>query len=345
MRRFIYSLMTDRRKGVWFEPFKFILYLLSLIYAGGLAFRRFFYRVGIFKSARLPLKIISVGNLTLGGTGKTPFVIMLAKLLKNEMSKEPCVLLRGWGWDEQNMLKNNLSDIPVFVSENRVKSALRAVRLYGSRIGILDDGFQYWELKRDLDIVLVDSRNPFGNGQLFPRGVLREKRDSIIRADCVAFTKVNKKGIDIEEVKGAFKNVNSSIIFLEAVHRPKYFYDMKTKKTFDLNMIKRKRVILLSSIGDPEYFEETIKDLGADVIEHLIYPDHHNYRPKDMEFVTKRCNERMLDLLLTTEKDAVKLARLHLAAGNYGLMVLAVEMEITSGREALIARLYRLYTG
>lgn len=343
MRNFIYSLMTDKRESAIFSPFKGVLYLLSLIYGLVIFFRSLFYKFGIFKTSSVPIKVISVGNLTLGGTGKTPFVITLARLMDEEMNKEVGVLIRGYGWDEQAMLKKNLTDIPILVGEDRVRSSHRAIKLYGSDTAILDDGFQYWELKRDLDIVLIDSRNPFGNGRLFPRGTLRESKDAIIRADAVVFTKVNKLLFSIDAMKKDLKRIKEDLIFLEAVHRPKNLYDVKMRRDLNLDYLKGKRTILLSSIGDPEYFEETVKDLNAEVITHIKFADHHNYTKKDIDSIVRICDERKFDILLTTEKDAVKLSRLGLSFGDNPLMTLQIEMDITSGKESLVVRLHSLY--
>lgn len=344
MRDFIYSLMTDKRSGPFYNLIKFKLYLISIIYGFCIRVRKFFYKVGIFKTRRAALKVISVGNITLGGTGKTPFVVTLAYILETELKRSVCVLIRGYGWDEQAMLKAKLNDIPVLAGEDRARSSLKALKLYGSDTAILDDGFQHWELDRDLDIVLVDSRNPFGNSQLFPRGVLREGVEALERADIVVFTKTNKKEAALEGLKNEIKRINKDIAFLEASHNPTHLYENKTKRTQDLAYIKGKRLMLLSSIGDPAYFEETVKDLGADVIEHIIFMDHHNYKKNDMDYVLKRCSERSFDLILTTEKDAVKLTRLGLYLGSYTVMVLAVQLDIISGKEILIDRLNRLYT-
>ncbi len=344
MRTFIYSLMMDKRKGIVYIPIKFVLYLISLVYSVGLFFRKAFYDAGIFKKESVPMRVISIGNLTLGGTGKTPFVISLARLLAQELKKEVSVLIRGYGWDEAAMLKANLPDFPVLVDENRVKSAHKAIKLYGSNTAILDDGFQYWELKRDLDIVLISSRNPFGNGRLFPRGILREPVNSVKRADIVIFTKVDKKLYDINALKDELRKINSKLLFLEALHKPKQLHEIKTKKVHDLSSLNGKKLILLSSIGDPKYFKEMVRALGATVVAHLIFQDHYDYTRKDIDNITKACNERKFDYLLTTEKDAVKLNRFGLSIGNYAVMVLAIEMEITSGKEELIARLHRLYT-
>ncbi|MDP3790619.1 MAG: tetraacyldisaccharide 4'-kinase [Candidatus Omnitrophota bacterium] len=344
MRDFIYSLMTDKKNGFFYDIFKFKLYLVSLIYGFAIAVRRVFYKFGIFKMRKAPLKVISVGNITLGGTGKTPFVVTLGHILESELKKNACVLIRGYGWDEQAMLKNKLTDIPVLVGEDRARSALKAVKLYGSNTAILDDGFQHWELGRDLDIVLVDSRNPFGNLQLFPRGVLREPKKALQRADIIVFTKTDGKNINLENLKAEAGNINRTAVFLEAVHKPTYLYENKTRITRDLSYVKGKRVILFSSIGDPSHFEETVRAMGAEVVEHIKFTDHHNYKKSDIEHILKRCSERSFDFVLTTEKDIVKLNRLGLYIGSYTVMVVVINLEITLGKEILIDRLNRLYT-
>lgn len=345
MKKFIYSLMTDRQNGAAYAPFKFILYIVSLLYGVGVFTRGLLYKSGIFKAERVPIKIISVGNLTLGGTGKTPFVIKLAQILEDEIKKGTCILIRGYGWDEQAMLKKRLPDIPILVGENRVKSSRRAIKLYGSDAAILDDGFQYWELARSLDIVLIDSRCPFGNGHLFPRGILRETKRAIGRADIVVFTKVDKERWGVEALKEDLKRLNERLAFMEAVHKPKSFYDPRARRDINLSAVAGKRVILLSSIGDPVYFEETVKGLGANVIEHIAFSDHHNYSQADARLIMKRCGERAFDLLVTTEKDAVKLSRMSISFGKYATLILAIEMEITLGKETLIDRLHSLYSG
>lgn len=339
---FIYSLMTDKRNGIIFVPVKLLLYVISLFYGLAILARKLLYRFNIFKSQAVPLKVISVGNLTLGGTGKTPFVIMLSRILNDQMKRSVCVLIRGYGWDEQTMLKNSLTDIPILVGEDRTRSSHRAIKLYGSDTAVLDDGFQHWEMSRDLDIVLVDSRNPFGNGRLFPRGILREPKAGLSRAGIVVFTKTNKKVFDLGILKDEIRNINSKADFIEAAHVPKYVYDIRARKRSDISVIRGRRLVLISSIGDPAYFEETARELGADVAEHIVFADHHNYVPADMKRILKRCDERSFDFVLTTEKDAVKFRRMNLSFGKYSLMVLGVEMEITNGREILIARLHSL---
>ena len=342
MTNFIYSLMTDKKNGIIFAPFKIVLYLASLLYGLAIFIRKILYKAHLFNTSKAPLKVISVGNITLGGTGKTPFTIALAKILEEDLKKNVCVIIRGYGWDEQEMLKRNLSDVPVLVGEDRTRCANKAVKLYGSDTAILDDGFQHWELARDLDIVLVDSRNPYGNAHLFPRGVLRETKRSLERAGVIVFTKNNGAG-GMDSIKDDVRAINNRAIFVEAKHVPKHLYEGRARRIHDLSDIVSKRVVLLSSIGDPAYFEETVRSLGADVVTHIVFPDHHDYRKSDIDRVTAVCDEKHFDFIITTEKDIVKLNRLGLFIGSYILLTLAVEMQITSGKEDLVAGLHSLY--
>ncbi|MDO8525161.1 MAG: tetraacyldisaccharide 4'-kinase [Candidatus Omnitrophota bacterium] len=344
MRDFFLSLMTDKRNGPIFAPIKFLLYILSLIYGAALIGRRLLYKFRIFRSERVPLKIISVGNLTLGGTGKTPFVMWLVRTLDEDLDKRSSVLIRGYGWDEQTMLKKKLIDTPIMVGEDRARSAHKAIKLYGSDTAILDDGFQHWELERNIDIVLIDARNPFGNGHLFPRGILREHKEAVRRASVIVFTKADKSAHDLDSVREDLRIINKELIFLEALHKPLHIYDLRDRRQRPLDFLDGKRVILLSSIGDPDYFARTVRSIGADIAEHIIFSDHHNYTEDDAVLIIKRCNERKFAFILTTEKDEVKLRRMSLSFGDYPVMTLVIEMEIISGKELLIDRLRSLYT-
>jgi tetraacyldisaccharide 4'-kinase len=344
MKDIVYSLMTDRKKGAIFFPFKLVLYLASLIYGLAIIARSLLYKLRIFKTRKAPLKVISVGNITLGGTGKTPFTMALAKMLEEDLKKNVSILIRGYGWDEQEMLKRNLADVPVLVGQDRFRSSNKAVKLYGSDTAILDDGFQHWELARDLDIVLVDSRNPFGNGHLFPRGVLREPKSSLARADIIVLSKNNGAAVGANNIRNEISFISRGALVLEAAHLPVHLYEGRARRIHELSSVKEKKVILLSSIGDPVYFEETVKGLGCDVIQHIKFPDHHDYRKKDIERVAAICDKRHFDLVITTEKDIVKLNRLGLFIGSYKVLTLVVEMRIISGKEELVDRLHSLYT-
>jgi len=335
--------MTDKRNGWLFEVLKAALALVSVLYGIALTVRALLYKYKIFEKHSVPMKVISVGNITLGGTGKTPFVVELVRIFREELKKEPVVLIRGYGWDESAMLKLKVKDTPILVGEDRSRSALRSIKLYGSSTAILDDGFQHWELDRDLDIVLIDSRNPFGNGYLFPRGVLREPKSSLKRAGIVVLTKVDSNAPSTELLKAQIRSIRGDVEILEAVHRPRHFYDTKQRKDVDLSRVAGRRVILLSSIGDPGYFEDTVRSLGAAVVEHIAFGDHHNYNESDKSRIMNRFSERAFDFIVTTEKDAVKLARMSITFPDHTVLVLVIAIDITKGREALIGRLHSLY--
>ena len=193
LKQYIHDLMHDRTNDLLSQVVKPCLLILSYAYGFLLKAHYFFYKVNLLKSYKSQIAIISIGNITLGGTGKTPFTIMLAERLTQKNKKKTAVLIRGYGEDEWKMLEERLGKygIKVFVGRDRVKYAKQALQ-YGACSLILDDGFQHRRLRRDLDIVLLDSTNPFGNRHLFPRGILREPLDSLRRADIVVLTKVDK---------------------------------------------------------------------------------------------------------------------------------------------------------
>lgn len=345
MRRFVYSLMTDGLTAPVFIPLKFILYTASFVYGFALILRKILYNIKVFRAEKAPVKIVSVGNITLGGTGKTPFTIMLSKMVKEELKRDPAVLIRGYGWDEQAMLKKNLPDTPILVGEDRLKSADRAVKLYGTSVAILDDGFQHWELQRDLNIVLIDSTNPFGNGHLLPRGILREPKGALRRADLVVFTKADKNPSVIDSLKKEIAAVKSDIGFMEAVHKPVRFYEARSRKDLGLASVQGKRVLLVSSIADPDGFKKTVESLGAEAAGHLIFPDHHNYREKDRNNIVTSAGQCKADLIVITDKDAVKFARMSFSFAQFSVLTLMIELEITKGKERLVAGLHSLLRG
>jgi tetraacyldisaccharide 4'-kinase len=344
MREYIHSIMLDRNRSFAARPIKVFLLLASGVYLLLFHIRLILYTRRLFRQRRVPAKVISVGNLTLGGTGKTPFTAMLAVLVKDRFSRSPAVLIRGYGWDEQAMLKGCLKDIPVLVGPDRVKNSREAIEKFGADTIILDDGFQHWRLARDLDILLIDTRNPFGNGMLFPRGILREPVSSVRRADVVVFTKTDRPKVDINGMVARLKSIKKDLVFLEAEHRAACLWDLKTREPFPLERMRQARAYLVSSIGDPDYFEWTVTCLGAKAVGHARYPDHHTYLGSDAARISKEAQGS--DLIVTTEKDAVKFSSSHLISDiQQPVFVLGIRMAITKGEEQLLARLDSLYSG
>ena len=366
IREYLYSLMTDRKKGFIAAALKGILYAVSFFYGLSIGAIR---PVRIFASKGVPCRVISIGNLTLGGTGKTPTACMLAKLLKSQ-GRNPAVLIRGYGEDEWRMLESMLGGIPVIVGRDRISSGREAIEKYNADTVILDDGFQHWRIKRDLDIVLIDSTNPFGNRRLFPRGVLREAIGDLRRADIAMLTKTDMDSGGLQDLKDELRDIAPDMPVLESVHDPVRFSNLADKKELDLGCIKGVNVCCLSSIVNTGYFEYTLsKRLGANIILRLHYPDHYNYQEKDLEYILNECKKRNIDAVVTTEKDAVKLNAIRntpfdfaqgrqyaLRLGSHALttsrsgqairiLVLCVELKVTNGEEILRERLHSLYSG
>jgi len=345
MRQYIYSVMAGHATGFAATALKGALLPFAFVYGAVIALRATLFGAGLFPVERVRVPVISVGNLTLGGTGKTPFVIMLAGLLSERFARKTVVLIRGYGIDEQELLKARLKESLVLVGRDRAKSARAALNAVPDATILLDDGFQHHRLHRDMDIVLVDTRNPFGNGCLVPCGILREPITGIRRASVVVLTKTDKSLVDTDQLQQRLKNIQSDLVFAEAVHRPLFLYGVVSRQTVEFDRVKDRKVLLVSSIGDPAYFEKTVEDLGPRIQGHSAYPDHHNYLERDVEAIIKRRSETGAEYIITTEKDAVKLERLIRGMpAQEEIIALRVELTIVKGLEHLLDRLHRLYS-
>lgn len=339
MREYLYRLATDKEKGVIAFILKFFLYLLSLIYGLMVRILVFYYR---FNSYRLSCKVISIGNITLGGTGKTPFVEMLAKYLF-EKGHKVAILSRGYkGKDEAYVLSKNLGEsTPILVGKNRIKNAKKAKELYNVDTIILDDGFQHWRLFRDLDIVLVNVKNPFGNNHLIPRGILREPLNSLKRAGIIILTKVDLKEENISLILERIKEINSKAEAFKAKYLPQDLIDI-SEKQYLLSFIESKRICLLCGIADSESFESTLKNLGVELVLKFIFSDHYMYKEKDVERIINSCMENNVKIIVTTEKDNVRLVSFHKMLKPY-LFVLRSKIKILESEDEFFKRMDSLY--
>ncbi len=355
MEKYLLSIISDEKRGFFTSFLRFILLILSGIYYLGLQVIRFLYRVRILKRLKLKARVISAGNLTVGGTGKTPAVEGIARLLQ-EKGRKIAILSRGYkrvkgrglrvkdvavvtdgkeillsakeAGDEPYLLAQNSSGIPIVVGKNRIKSGNYCLANFNTETFILDDGFQYQRLERDLDILLIDSLNPFGNGHLLPRGILREPLRSLKRADLYILTRTDQVR-NLEGLKNRIRSINPFTPILESIHAPCYLEDLKSKKKFDLEFIKDKEVLALSSIAHPESFEKTLKDLRAIIMKRLRYPDHHPYTKEDLEEISTKARGC---LIITTQKDGVRLEPL---LENESILALRIELKITKDQEIL----------
>lgn len=329
--------------------------------------RLYLFHSGIAKQARLGTLVVSVGNITVGGTGKTPVVELLARTL-TERGRKVAILTRGYKseelttpqhWTDKNghpvsglpkiasdgttrylsplysgdepfMLAKNLDGVAVLVDKNRIKSGIFAIEQLGCDTLLLDDGMQYLKLAHELDIVLVDCEAPFGTGAMLPRGTMREPRSSLSRASYIILTKSGGRPQD--ELISKIRRYNSVADIIVSNHGPKYLENVFTGERLPLETLQDKWVACLSGIARPESFENSIKALGAKVEICRRFPDHHWFDQSELEEFYDRCGERAMDMIITTEKDAVRLEQPE-GKQEVPIYFLRIEVEIAEGRE------------
>ncbi|MDZ7315353.1 MAG: tetraacyldisaccharide 4'-kinase [candidate division KSB1 bacterium] len=324
---------------LWFESRRKALFLfpLSLLYQLVVAFRNFFYDKGMFAIYRPPCKVISVGNITVGGTGKTPTVQFLANELLRR-GKKVVILSRGYArksrgtvivsdgnhiltdaetaGDEPLLLARNCPGVPLIVDEDRVRAAQSAVRRFAADVILLDDGFQHRRLARDFDLITMRSINPLGNGWCLPAGPLREPVRSIRRADFVLFT----GGSSLEKVPRQMLSAKpwacASYCFREAV-------DMQGK-VLTLGDLKNCRVVAVCGLANPKYFFRMLEEIGIVIAVKIIFPDHYYYQDQDIEKINKTHRIVNADYVVTTEKDWVKLESRHVES-NWLMMRMTLQ--------------------
>lgn len=354
MHRLAYD---ENNKGPAVTILRWMLSFLSFLYYLGIMLKSALLNAKVLTPEKLDCMVISVGNITWGGTGKTPLVEMLAKALTSE-GRKVAVLLRGYGrkvsakkkpsmeWmetgDEASLLKKNLPGIHILAGKDRLKNGRLAIKKYGVDTLLLDDGYQHWKIDRDFDIVAINGNNPFGNGRLLPRGVLREPISAISRADIVCWTKVDDR--DTTELQSQLKDINHNVLFAESIHKPVYLYDFYANKRLPLEDIQGNSVILFSGIGDPGSFKDNIIRLGAKAKADFRYPDHYVYRKKDIEDIFTSAVKSGVDTVVTTEKDMVKAGPLlnefhNPASGPVRFLSLRIELKIIKNERELIDRL------
>ncbi|MGE3181011.1 MAG: tetraacyldisaccharide 4'-kinase [Phycisphaerae bacterium] len=285
---------------------------ISFLYRAVIAARnRKFDRFG-GKPAGVP--VISVGNITTGGTGKTPMVVEIVRRLRG-MGRRPVILTRGYGAergqlaDEVREFHEAVADTPVIVNADRVAGAATAVRDFGGDCCVMDDGFQHRRLHRDLNIVLVDALDPWGGARLLPAGRLREPLSSLSRADLCIVTRFNQvehnTGMviwrDVEQRAGAAPVLRAEV----CVH----FLHNRDGREVPSETLRGRRVLAVCGLGNPATLSETLSSLGA-TVESLAFRDHRKYTPADVRMITDRAAEFDTDLIVTTRKDWVKLAPL-----------------------------------
>jgi len=326
LKSYYIELASGKRRRALDALFCLFLSLLSFIYE---LFARLIldcYQSGLLRSYKPNCKVISVGNITWGGTAKTSLVQVLVKLFKQQ-GRNPVVLMRGYGKDESEMLQDKFRDLTVLTGRNRIKTAKIAVERYAADPIILDDGFQHWRLRRDLDIVLIDAGNPFGNGNLLPRGILREPLCSLQRADIFVLTSPEASPEKIETIKGQLRGYNPEASIYTASYSAGVLRNLISAEELHPVAIRGVRVAAVCGIANPESFARTLTSLGADIGLRCYFSDHYQYTQQDLEQVQKRCLELKIETIVTTEKDAVKLKKI-LPSVNPAIKVYVLSVEL-----------------
>jgi tetraacyldisaccharide 4'-kinase len=327
--------------------------------------RRWLYNVRILRDKTLGVQVIAIGNLTVGGTGKTPVVEKFARELR-DAGRNVAILSRGYrskpaplhvkflnkillredqtpprivsdgksllldsetAGDEPYMLASNLKDVVVLVDKDRVKSGRYAIEKYGCDTLLLDDGFQYWHLRgRRHDVVLIDRQQPFGNEHLLPRGTLREPPSHLARAHTIFITKSDGNTAELRE---RIHKLNPTAPVIECVHQPLYFEDVFTGERKGLDLLTGKKVASLSGIAQPESFEQSLVKLGGEVVYTKRFADHHRFTQQEILNAINRAKKRQAEIIVTTQKDAVRFPKID--RRDIPFYFMRVEIKIVAG--------------
>jgi tetraacyldisaccharide 4'-kinase len=341
------ALLSGERRGPIAAVLRTVLLLLTPLYSLALLIRRAAFAVHLRRVRRPALPVVSVGNLTAGGTGKTPFVAHLVKRLA-ALGLRPAVVSRGYrappgeDGDEARMLRDAVPGILHIEDPDRFRGAERAAR-EGADLVVLDDGFQHWACARDLDIVLVDATEPFGYGHLLPRGLLREPVRALRRADLLVVTRTDQVADgDLAATLSRLGQAAPGVPVVSACHAPIGLRALSGEETSRPADLAGMRVLALSAIGNPVAFERTLEDLGAEVVAAIRHPDHHAYGVVDLEGAREQSRSLGAEAIVTTGKDAVKLRGLDAADVAPPVLVLTIAIVIVAGDEHLGASLEEL---
>ena len=240
------------------------------------------------------------------------------------------------------MLAKHLPNVPVLIGAERAVTGQYAIDHFGAEVAILDDGYQHWQLERDMDILLIDAVNVFGNGYILPRGTLREPVSHISRADVCLMTKVDQAASgSCEYIRDTVKRYNPAATVVESIHQPRCFVPLAdwyvdiAGEGIDVGNMRGKKIMAVSAIGNPASFEQTLSDLGTVIIESLRYPDHHDYTMQEMSDILHQAKNMGAEAIVITEKDAVKVPAEVIQAGwDIPVYVICVEVTFQTGRDA-----------
>ncbi|HUG71313.1 MAG TPA: tetraacyldisaccharide 4'-kinase [Pirellulaceae bacterium] len=336
------ALVSGQQRGLRASLLRTSLSLAEPFYRLGVQWRNRQFDTGKRKVHRVDVPVISVGNLTVGGTGKTPMVEWLARWFR-ERGVRVALVSRGYGAeagsrnDEALELEQKLPDVPHLQNPNRVEAAQTAIDECDTQLILLDDAFQHRRIHRDLNIVLIDALEPFGYGHLLPRGLLREPVANLKRADVIVLSRSDAVG---DETRAAIRSKAMQhapqAAWLEVAHRPQSLLSADGKE-IPINSLQGQRVTAFCGIGNPAGFRHTLAELGAEVVDFREFPDHHSYQRRDIEDLTSWARALRVTAILCTHKDLVKVGVEQL--GACPLFALRIGLAVSDGVDTLTNRL------
>jgi len=365
LETFVLEVIFEERRDWKANLTRALLFGGSKLFQVAVKIRRWLYNFRILRDKTLGVQVIAIGNLTVGGTGKTPVGEKFARELR-DAGRNVAILSRGYrskpvpihtkllnkillrddqtpprvvsdgksllldsemAGDEPYMLASNLKDVVVLVDKDRVKSGRYAIQKFGCDTLLLDDGFQYWDLRgRRHDVVLIDRQQPFGNGHLLPRGTLREPPSHLARAHTIFITKSDGKTAALRE---RIAQLNPDAAVIECIHQPLYFEDVFTGERKGLDLLTGKKVASLSGIAQPESFEQSLVKLGGELVYAKRFADHHRFTQQEILNAINRGKKRQAEIIVTTQKDAVRFPKID--RRDLPFYFMRVEIKIVAG--------------
>jgi len=376
LETYLLDVVEGRETGKATTLLRGVLHVLSWIFTVIVQIRLWLYHHRIIRPNTLGCQVISVGNLTVGGTGKTPVVEVFARNLQQQ-GRKVAILSRGYkskelpflqkmsqrittgkietpprvvsdgkrllldsdtAGDEPYMLASNLPEVSVVVDKDRVKAGKYAIKELGCDTLILDDGFQYLKLGHRLDIVLVDQTNPFGGGHLLPRGLLREPMRNIKRAGFIFITKCAEGGAP--ELKEQLRRMNPHAEISECRHAAKYLKNVFGETTYALDHLNGMKIAAVSGIAVPESFENALRGFGAEIVYTRRFTDHHRFSQQEIINTINNSIQQGAEAILTTEKDAVRFPFVERC--DIPVLFMRVEIEMFTGEEEFMDWISRI---
>jgi tetraacyldisaccharide 4'-kinase len=328
---------------------RLLLRAVSCLYSVVIALRNFSYSKGWFKTHRADAPVISIGNITTGGTGKTPLVIWRCNLLRQKNIR-CAVLTRGYKSkgsrlsDEPAILARNCAGARVIINPHRLAGAAQAVTQFAAGVLVMDDGFQHRRLARDLDILAVDATCPFGFGKLLPAGLLREPLTALRRAHAAVITRCDLAAdAQLTGLEETLRSANPNMIIATSTHKPICARSAEPNE-ISLKDLRGKNIFAFCGIGNPQAFIKTIRKLQLNLVGSKIYNDHYNYTDSDTADIYEEARYLDADLVLTTQKDWIKTAR-PTPTKDILLAYLVIELRFLKGEDKLIGLIENALAG